>query len=57
MFAGHDHLNNFIAEYEGVKLCYFTKSSYNCNFTFDELGGLVLTLDKDNNVNLQIHEF
>ncbi|MGN0556182.1 MAG: metallophosphoesterase, partial [Candidatus Fimenecus sp.] len=33
MFAGHDHNNNFVAEYEGVKLCYMTKSSYNCYFS------------------------
>ena len=57
MFAGHDHNNNFITEYEGVTLGYMTKSSYNCYFTFDALGGTVLTLDKDNNVNIEIEEF
>lgn len=57
MFAGHDHLNNFITEYDGVKMCYYTKSSYNCNFTFKELGGLLITLDQNNNVNLEIKEF
>lgn len=57
MFAGHDHNNNFITEYEGVTLGYMTKSSYNCYFTFDALGGTVLTLDKDNNVDIEIEEF
>lgn len=57
MFAGHDHLNNFITEYDGVKMCYYTKSSYNCNFTFKELGGLLIILDQNNNVNLEIKEF
>lgn len=57
MFAGHDHNNNFISEYQGVKLCYFTKSSYNCYFSFKTLGGTVLTLDKDNQVNIEIKEF
>lgn len=57
MFAGHDHNNNFITEYEGVTLGYFTKSSYNCYFDFDCLGGTVLTLDKNNNVNIEIVEF
>ena len=33
MFAGHDHNNNFVADYNGVKLCYMTKSSYNCYFS------------------------
>lgn len=57
MFAGHDHLNNFVAEYEGVKMCYFTKSSYNCNFSFKALGGLVVTIDPNNQVDLAIMEF
>lgn len=57
MFAGHDHINNFITEYDGVKLCYMTKSSYNCYFSFKTLGATVLTLDKDNNVNIEIKEF
>ncbi len=57
MFAGHDHNNNFITEYAGVKLGYMTKSSYNCYFDFDCLGGTVLTLDRNNNVHIEIAEF
>lgn len=57
MFAGHDHNNNFITEYEGVTLGYMTKSSYNCYFDFDALGGTVLTLDTDNNVTAEIVPF
>lgn len=57
MFAGHDHNNNFITELDGVTMGYMTKSSYNCYFTFDALGGTVLTLDKDNTVNIEIEEF
>lgn len=57
MFAGHDHNNNFITELDGVTMGYMTKSSYNCYFTFDALGGTVLTLDKDNHVNIEIEEF
>ncbi len=57
MFAGHDHNNNFITEYDGVKLGYMTKSSYNCYFDFDCLGGTMLTLDKGNHVNIEIVEF
>lgn len=57
MFAGHDHNNNFITQLDGVTMGYMTKSSYNCYFTFDALGGTVLTLDKDNHVNIEIKEF
>lgn len=57
LFAGHDHNNNFISEYEGVKLCYMTKSSYNCYFDFDTLGGTLLTVDTNNSVDIEIFEF
>lgn len=57
MFAGHDHLNNFITEYEGVTLGYFTKSSYNCNFDFDMLGGLLLTVHQNGQVDMEIKPF
>ena len=57
LFAGHDHNNNFISEYEGVKLCYMTKSSYNCYFDFDTLGGTLLTIDTSNSVDIEIFEF
>lgn len=57
MFAGHDHNNNFVADYEGVKLCYMTKSSYNCYFSGETLGSTVLTIDKNNAVDIQIQSF
>ena len=57
MFAGHDHNNNFVADYNGVKLCYMTKSSYNCYFSSKTLGGTVITIDENNNVNLEIKSF
>ena len=57
LFAGHDHNNNFITEYRGVTLGYMTKSSYNCYFTFDVLGGTLLTLDQDNQVREEILSF
>lgn len=57
MFAGHDHNNNFVYNYNGVKLCYMTKSSYNCYFSSKTLGGTLLTLDKDNQVNIEIKDF
>lgn len=57
MFVGHDHNNNFVTDYEGVKMAYMTKSSYNCYFSFKTLGGTVLTIDKENNVNIEIENF
>lgn len=57
LFAGHDHNNNFIREYEGVTLGYLTKSSYNCYFDFQALGATLLTLDAENQVKTEIIPF
>lgn len=57
MFAGHDHNNNFITEYDGVTVGYMMKSSYNCYFDFNALGGTLITLDKNNDVNIEIVPF
>ena len=38
-------------------MAYMTKSSYNCYFTSKALGGTLLTLDKNNNVNIEIKDF
>lgn len=57
MFAGHDHNNNFVSEYNGVKLCYLTKSSYNCYFSFETLGATLLTLNENNEIEIEITEF
>lgn len=57
IFSGHDHVNNFITEYDGVTLGYITKSSYNCYFSFDCLGGTLLTLKENNTIDITIEEF
>lgn len=57
MFAGHDHNNNFITDYEGVTLGYLTKSSYNCYFTSKALGAVVINFDQANQPNLSIIKF
>lgn len=54
VFVGHDHGNNFIAEYNGMKLGYATKSSYNCYFVSGITGGTLLTISADNNVKEEI---
>lgn len=57
VIVGHDHVNNFISDYQGVKLCYALKSSYNCYFGKDMVGGTILTIDKDNNVSITMKYF
>lgn len=57
VFVAHDHNNNFVADKDGVKLCYMTKSSYNCYFSTKTLGGTVITLGTDNKPVLSIESF
>lgn len=54
ILAGHDHNNNFIAEYKGMKVGYATKSTYNCYFKSGMTGSTILTIDKNNNVTERI---
>lgn len=57
MFAGHDHVNNFYGEYEGVGLCYVMKSSYNCYIDLGMLGGTVIDITADGQASVQHVEF
>lgn len=57
IMTGHDHSNNFVVDYNGIKIGYATKSSYNCYFTMGMTGGTLITIDKDNNTTQQIVEF
>ena len=54
VFAGHDHNNNFIAEYDGMRIGYATKSSYNCYYKSGMTGGTLLTLSANNSVSEKI---
>lgn len=57
LFAGHDHDNNFIANYKDIILTYIQKSSYNCYFKGGKTGGTLVTLKADNSVTLEIIDF
>lgn len=57
IFVGHDHNNNFITSIGGVKLCYATKSSYNCYFKSGLTGGTLLTIKKVNSITEEIIKF
>lgn len=57
VFVGHDHNNNFIANVDGIKLGYATKSSYNCYYKSGVTGGTLLTINKGNQVKEEIVKF
>lgn len=47
MIAGHDHINDMSAEYEGIYLNYSLKCGPGCYWNEAKNGGSVLTIDSD----------
>lgn len=53
MFFGHDHINNFEADYEGVKFCYGIKSTDRIYYAEDMLGYQTITIKADNSLDIK----
>ena len=53
MFFGHDHINNFEADYEGVKFCYGIKSTDRIYFDEDMLGYQTIEIQPDHSVKIE----
>ena len=53
MFFGHDHINNFEANYEGVKFCYGIKSTNRIYFDEDMLGYQTIEIQDDHSVKIE----
>ena len=53
MFFGHDHVNNFEADYEGVKFCYGIKSTDRIYFADDMLGYQTISIQNDNSLDIE----
>lgn len=51
--AGHDHDNNFVIDYEGVKLIYSLKTGISCYASSDAQGGTVITVHDDGSVDVR----
>ena len=54
MFFGHDHINTFEVDYQGVKFCYGIKSTDRIYYDEDLLGYQTITLDGD---QINVHRF
>lgn len=57
VWVGHDHSNNFAAMYEGVQLGYVQKSSYNGSYNAKKVGGTIITIKSDNQVESKLYNF
>ncbi len=56
MFFGHDHVNDFCKDYEGITFCYGVKSTDRIYYDDKLLGGQVITIHNDNSFSVkQIH--
>lgn len=47
VFCGHEHMNNFSVEYEGIRLTYTLKIGYGSGFQFGFNGGTVINVGED----------
>lgn len=47
IFYGHNHRSDAIINYEGVLLCYGTKSAYTVTYNRDRIGGNLITVTAD----------
>ena len=55
MFFGHDHINTFETDYQGVKFCYGIKSTDRIYFDEDLLGYQTITIKDDNSLQIDRH--
>lgn len=47
MFAGHDHANNFMIDYEGIRLIYTLKTGYGAYYTEGLVGATAISIGSD----------
>ena len=52
MFFGHDHINDFEVDYEGVKFCYGIKSTDRIYHDNDMLGAQTITIHDDHSLTI-----
>ena len=57
MLVGHDHVNDYYVEYEGIKLAYAVKSGFGSYWQPDMIGGTTLTVNGAGNVDLEQHYY
>lgn len=55
MYFGHDHYNDFIANYEGIDFAYGIKSTDRIYFQEDMMGGRTIVLHNDHSVDYIDH--
>ena len=52
MFFGHDHINNFEVDYQGVKFCYGIKSTDRIYHDEDMMGCQTITIHDDHSLTI-----
>ena len=53
IFVGHDHINNFHLDYQGIKLCYNLKAGQNIYHDNRLFGGQVIEIHSDGTFNVE----
>lgn len=55
IISGHEHINNFVINYQGVRLCYTMKTGFGSYHDESMNGGTVLAIDNSGSVSIR-HE-
>lgn len=53
VFVGHDHVNNYSVQYQGIRLSYGMKSSRQFYCDGDMIGGTVININTDKEVSIE----
>lgn len=53
--SGHDHVNDYMVEYGGIKLCYASTVGNNAYYDADMLGGRVFVIHEDEPANVMTY--
>ena len=53
IFVGHDHINTFCVNYQGIYLCYGINSTNRVYFDNSLMGGQVISMDSSNNITIE----
>ena len=57
IIAGHDHVNDFVVEYEGITLAYAVKTGFGCYYDPEMIGGTTVEINDKGEAKLTQHYY
>ena len=57
MLVGHDHVNDYMIEYQGINLCYSLKTGFGSYWREDMIGGTTININSNGNTDVNHHYY